>query len=200
MKDGDYEYTYTVVDNEQFYLESFKRTSSNGTVTFCFGRKTSIAVKKGVWDLSASVGCEINSRIPLLEDQLLELKLTKELAPKTVYEVLSKHFFNVPMTITFDWINSPYVYGIWIITVVNGKCRKYRKYLRNNDDISEYDMFCKIDKDENSFCFRTKTEKYELRKGELVFKTINLTNPYKRFENCKDEIEKFRLEMENLLD
>ena len=203
VEDSVCQYTYAIVSKEQFYLETFKKYSSDGaTVTFFFKKnnnislKPSITVRKGNWELIASVDGELDSRIPLLEDKLLELNLTKELTPKTVYEVLSKHF-NVPMTITFDWLQHPYVYGIWKTTVVKGECKVYRKYLRNNN-MSEYYKYLEVDKDENSFCYRTDTEVYELKNGKFVFKTSS-SNPCEMFEICKNEIEKFRSEMENLL-
>lgn len=205
VKDSVCEYTYSIVSKEQFYLEVFEKYSNDGTVTFLFKKNNGITlnpaidVRKGNWELIVSIDGEIDSRIPLLEEQLLELNLTKELTPKTVYEVLSK-YFNVPMTIRFAWIEYPYVYGIWKTTVVDGRCKMYQKYLKNNDNnMSEYDASWEVDKDENSFCYRTDTEVYELKNGEFVFKS-NSTNPYEMFEVCKNEIEKFRSEMEHLFD
>ena len=204
VKDSVYEYTYAIVSNEYFYLADFQKTSNDGTVTFFFKKNNNISsnpsiyVRKGNWELIASIDGKMDSRIPLLEDQLLELNLTKELTPKTVYEVLSKHF-NVPMTIRFAWIEYPYVYGIWEMKAVDGRCKMYRKYLRNNYNMSEYDASWEVDKDEDSFCYRTDNEVYELKNGKFVFKTSN-SNPYEMFEVCKNEIEKFRSEMDHLLD
>ena len=204
VKDSVCEYTYAIVSKEQFYLEDFQKTSGGTTVTFFFKEnnnsslKPSIVVRKGNWEMVASVDGELDSRIPLLEDQLLELNLTKELTPKTVYEVLSK-YFNVPMTITFEWIEFPYVYKIWEIAVKDGSCKMYRKYLRNNDNnMSEYDTSWEVDKDENSFCYNRKGTLFEWKNGKFVFKTSN-SNPYEMFEICKNEIEKFRSEMEHIL-
>ena len=204
VKDSVCEYIYAIVSKEQFYLKDFQKTSNDGTVTFFFKKNNNISsnpaivVKKGNWEMIASIDGELDSRIPLLEDQLLELNLTKELTPKTVYEVLSK-YFNVPMTITFEWIEFPYVYKIWEMRVVDGICKMYCKYSINDDNMSEYKTSWKIDKDEKSFCYRTDTVEYALRNGEFVFKS-NSKSYDEMFRVCKNEIEKFRSEMEHLLD
>ena len=81
------------------------------------------------------------------------------------------------------------------MTVFNEECKMYKKYLRNDESESFYE----IDKNENSFAYDRKDTVYEWKNGKFVFKTIN-SNPYEMFEICKNEIEKFRSEIEHLFD